>query len=145
MWRRTLALGAMLAAVTRPLVAQQPWMPEGQYAVTFCRNGRAESWILASAASSVHREALLAHEAVHREQAAQFPTCEAFYASITTPERLIDVEIPAYCAQLGIEVAHGAALAATAREMMRRLAALAQQPSRARELEARLVKACPLP
>jgi hypothetical protein len=51
---------------------------------------------------------VLAHEAVHRQQAAGFPSCEAWQASLVSAKRVIEMEIPAYCAQYRIVVAHGA-------------------------------------
>lgn len=135
---------ALVVLIPRAELAaqQQPWMPEGQYAVTFCRDGKAESWILASAAAGVHREALLAHEAVHRRQAERYTTCEEFYATITSPDRLIEVELPAYCAQLRIELRQGADSVSTAAEMALRLAVEVRQKHRARELQSRLLKDC---
>jgi hypothetical protein len=64
-----------------------------------------------------------AHEAVHRDQAAAHPTCEAFIASLTSPRRIIDAELPAYCAQWKVAVARGADSAATRREFAWRIAA----------------------
>ncbi len=64
-----------------------------------------------------------AHEAVHRRQAAEFASCEAFLASISTARRIIEVELPAYCAQWRIAVARGADSAATRREYAWRIAA----------------------
>jgi hypothetical protein len=64
-----------------------------------------------------------AHEEVHRRQAEQYPSCEAFLASITTARRIIDVELPAYCAQWKLAVASGADSALTRREYAWRIAA----------------------
>ena len=67
----------------------------------------AESWIRADVASSDEARAVLAHEAVHRAQAAKAGGCAAFFASIATPERYVDVEAEAYCAQLRVLEAAG--------------------------------------
>jgi len=64
-----------------------------------------------------------AHEAVHRAQAETFASCEAFLASLTTARRIIDVELPAYCAQWRVAVGQGAEPAATRREYAWRIAA----------------------
>ena len=47
---------------------------------------------------------LEAHEAVHRAQASAYPTCESFVASLRSARHVIDVELPAYCAQWGVAV-----------------------------------------
>ncbi|HTO74003.1 MAG TPA: hypothetical protein VMJ30_09290 [Gemmatimonadales bacterium] len=122
--------------------AQQPWLPEGVAAITFCRNGKAESWISAEAAETVHREALLAHEAVHRQQAAAYPSCEEFYASITSPDRLIAVEVPAYCAQWEVERANGGRADLILPAMAERLAADGGIPERMSEILRRLRRRC---
>jgi hypothetical protein len=84
-----------------------PAVPHGFLGYTFCRNGLAESWIRADVARTPVGEEVLAHEAVHREQAAAFPTCEAWQQSLVSPKRVIDAEIPAYCAQFRLLVARG--------------------------------------
>jgi hypothetical protein len=66
---------------------------------------------------------LEAHESVHRAQASAFPTCEAFVATIRSARRVIDVEIPAYCAQWRVALSQGADSAATRREYAWRIAA----------------------
>jgi hypothetical protein len=72
---------------------------------------------------SLLREQLEAHEAVHRAQAQAFPSCEAFLAGLTSARRIIDVELPAYCAQWRVAVAQGAPPAETRREFGWRIAA----------------------
>jgi hypothetical protein len=72
---------------------------------------------------SLLRLQLEAHEAVHRAQAAAFPTCEAFLAGLTSARRIIDVELPAYCAQWRVAVAQGAEPVETRREFAWRIAA----------------------
>jgi hypothetical protein len=72
---------------------------------------------------SLVRLQLEAHEAVHRAQAAGFPSCEAFMAGLTTARRIIDVELPAYCAQWRVAVGQGAEPIETRREFAWRIAA----------------------
>ena len=60
---------------------------------------------------------------MHRTQAAEFASCEAFLASITSARRIIDLELPAYCAQWRLAVARGADSAATRRDYGWRIAA----------------------
>ncbi len=64
-----------------------------------------------------------AHEAIHREQAAGHSSCDAFLASLTSARRIIDAELPAYCAQWKVAVARGADSAGTRREFAWRIAA----------------------
>ena len=64
-----------------------------------------------------------AHEAVHREQAAAHGSCDAFLATLTSARRVIDAELPAYCAQWKVAVARGADSATTRREFAWRIAA----------------------
>jgi hypothetical protein len=95
-------LCASLPAYGRLGAQRQPWLPPGQAGITFCRHDTAESWIRADVASSDEARAVLAHEAVHRAQAANAGSCTAFFASINTPERYVKVEAEAYCAQLRV-------------------------------------------
>jgi len=68
------------------------------------------------------RAQLEAQEAVHRAQAAAYPTCEAFIATLTTARQIIDVELPAYCAQWRVAVGQGAEPVETRREFAWRIA-----------------------
>jgi len=85
-----------------------PVVPHGFLGYTFCRNGLAESWVRADVVGTPQAEEVLAHERVHREQAAAFATCEEWQASLVTAKQVIETEIPAYCAQYRIVVARGA-------------------------------------
>lgn len=117
--RRDLFLLAALAAVPVPLAAQQaasppsraattlPPIPKGRLGYTFCRDGLVETWIRADIVGTPVGEEILAHEAVHRLQARAFPTCEAWQASLSTARRVIDAELPAYCAQFRLVLARG--------------------------------------
>lgn len=131
-----LAIGALLCAA--PLAAQAnqdgsarpippaaglPGTPTGFNGYTFCRNGLAESWVRADKIGTPELDEILAHEAVHREQAAQFPTCEAWLASVSSARAIIDAEIPAYCAQLTAALRHGSDRNALVREYVFRIAA----------------------
>jgi hypothetical protein len=91
--------------------------------VTRCEGGVAVTVVRRDVRDSVLLDEIHAHEGVHRTQAAEFPSCEAFLASITTARRVIDVELPAYCAQWRIAVARGADSALTRREYAWRIAA----------------------
>jgi hypothetical protein len=116
--RRTLLLLSVLATAPAALRAQAaradahpapvPVVPHGFLGYTFCRNGLAESWVRADIVGTPQAEEVLAHERVHAEQAAAFPSCEAWQASLVSAKKVIEMEIPAYCAQYRIVVARGA-------------------------------------
>ncbi len=91
--------------------------------ITRCEAGQAVTDLRADVRDSALLAEVEAHEEVHRRQAAEFPTCEAFLASITTARSIIDIELPAYCAQWRLAVARGADSAATRREFAWRIAA----------------------
>ena len=112
-----------LAALARPIEAQRPAVLDDFPGITRCEGGQAVSSIRADVRDSLLRAQLEAHEAVHRAQAAAFPTCEAFMAGLTTARRIIDVELPAYCAQWRVAVAQGAEPVETRREFAWRIAA----------------------
>lgn len=105
-----LGAGALLGLSARPAAAQGaplPVVPHGFLGYTFCRNGMAESWIRADVVGTPQGEEVLAHEAVHRDQARAFPSCEAWQASLVSAKRVVEMEIPAYCAQYRIVLARG--------------------------------------
>jgi hypothetical protein len=121
--RRALRIGAALLPLVAPAAAAQashgeaapppapaaplPLVPHGFLGYTFCRNGMAESWVRADVVGTPVGEEVLAHEAVHREQARAFPTCEAWQQSLVSAKRVIDAEIPAYCAQFRLLTGRG--------------------------------------
>lgn len=105
-----LAPGALHAQAARADASAAPpiaVVPHGFLGYTFCRNGLAESWVRADIVGTPQAEEVLAHEGVHREQAAAYPDCEAWQASLVSAKRVIEMEIPAYCAQFRIVVARG--------------------------------------
>ena len=112
--RRLVALtvGAVTLA-TAPARAQRSARVEDFLGVTRCDSGQAVTEIREDVRRSELRAEVEAHEAVHRQQAAAFGGCEAFLASLTTARRIIESELPAYCAQWKVAVALGADSAAT--------------------------------
>jgi len=120
---RILVAALALGGTPRFAGAQRAAMPDDFPGITRCEGGRAVSRIRADVRDSLLRLQLEAHEAVHRAQAAAFPTCEAFVAGLTSARRIIDVELPAYCAQWRVAVAQGAEPAETRREFAWRIAA----------------------
>lgn len=121
---RSAAAAESQAAPSRVLPATAlPGTPTGFEGYTFCRNGLAESWVRADKIGTPELEGILAHEAVHREQAAQFATCEDWLASLGSARRVIEVELPAYCAQLRVAVRRGGDADELRREYAFRIAA----------------------
>jgi hypothetical protein len=102
------ALSAQAARADAQSAQPVPVVPHGFLGYTFCRSGLAESWVRADIVGTAQAEEVLAHEGVHREQAATFPSCEAWQASLVSAKRVIEMEIPAYCAQFRIVLARGA-------------------------------------
>jgi hypothetical protein len=107
-----LTMGAVTLA-TAPARAQRSARVEDFLGVTRCDSGQAVTDIREDVRRSELRVEVEAHEAVHRQQAAAYGGCEAFLASLTTARRIIESELPAYCAQWRVAVALGADSAAT--------------------------------
>jgi hypothetical protein len=114
----TLALG-----LATPVWAQRAAVADDFPGITQCEGGQATSRIRADVQDSLLRVQLEAHETVHRTQAEAFPSCEAFLAGLTSARRIIDVELPAYCAQWRVAVGQGAEPVETRREFAWRIAA----------------------
>jgi hypothetical protein len=120
--RAAFAFAAGLA-LAGPAAAQRPARADDFLGITRCEAGRAVTEVRQDVRGSHLREQIEAHEAVHREQAAAFPSCEAFLATLTTARRIIDSELPAYCAQWKVAVRAGADSATTRLEYAWRVAA----------------------
>ncbi len=105
--------------------AAPPSPPQGFLGYTFCRNGLAESWVRADIVGTPQAEEVLVHEQVHRAQAALFPSCEAWAASLTTARKVIEMEIPAYCAQWRLVILRGVDPDSLKREYALRISAQA--------------------
>ncbi|MEP7177283.1 MAG: hypothetical protein ABI860_12105 [Gemmatimonadales bacterium] len=100
-----------------------PPIPAGYLGYTFCRNGIPETWLRADLVGTAQVAEVLAHEAVHRRQAAEAVSCEAFFGSLTSARRVIEMEIPAYCEELDVAVARGAERGAMLRDYALRISA----------------------
>jgi hypothetical protein len=87
---------------------------------------------------------LEAHEAVHRAQASTFPSCDAFIASIRSARQVLDVELPAYCAQWRIAVAQGADSIETRRDYAWRISAQSGAMENRLDVLQRFRQECPL-
>jgi hypothetical protein len=112
-----------LGCVPRVGCAQRAAVPDDFPGITWCEGGRAISRIRADVRDSLLRAQLEAHESVHRAQADGFLSCEAFLQGLTSARGIIDVELPAYCAQWRVAVEQGAAPVETRREFAWRIAA----------------------
>ena len=119
---RVAAFVALLCAPGQ-LVAQRAATQDDFLGLTRCESGRAVTRMRPDVRDTLVLAQLEAHEAVHRAQARAFPTCEAFVASIHTARQVVDVELPAYCAQWRVAVAQGSDSAETRREYAWRIAA----------------------
>ena len=121
--RHTPLLLGLALALPGATEAQRPARADDFLGITACRSGAAVTTLRSDVRDSVLVAEIEAHEAVHRAQAAAHPSCDAFLATLTSARRLIDAELPAYCAQWKVAVARGADSAATRREFAWRIAA----------------------
>lgn len=116
-------LAFALLSLPRVAPAQRAALPDDFPGLTWCDGGQAVSRIRPDVRDSLARVQLEAHEAVHRAQAMAFSSCDAFLAGLTSARRLIDVELPAYCAQWRVAVAQGGNATELRREFAWRIAA----------------------
>jgi hypothetical protein len=105
------------------LAAQRDARPDDFLALTTCESGVAVTTLRTDVRDSALVAEVEAHEAVHRAQAAAYGSCDAYLATLSSARRIIDAELPAYCAQWKLAVARGADSAATRREFAWRIAA----------------------
>jgi hypothetical protein len=138
-----LLVALLLAGIAGRAAAQRPAALDDFPGITSCEGGQAVSRIRADVRDSLVRAQLEAHEAVHRVQAAAFPSCEAFMAGLTTARRIIDVELPAYCAQWRVAVAQGAEPVETRREFAWRIAAQSGAMENRLQVVQRFAQECP--
>jgi hypothetical protein len=121
--RAAFLLVSLVLGGTSDVQAQRDARVDDFLGVTRCAGGQAVTELRADVRDSLLLAEIAAHEEVHRQQAADFVSCEAFLASINTARRIIDIELPAYCAQWRLAVARGADSAVTRREYAWRIAA----------------------
>lgn len=121
--RRFPLILALAVLCPASLAAQRDARVDDFLGITRCEDGLAVTVVRPDLSDSTLLDEVHAHEDVHRRQASAFPSCEAFLASITTARRIIEVELPAYCAQWKLAVARGADSALTRREYAWRIAA----------------------
>ena len=116
-------LTAALCVLPGTAYAQRAAVPDDFAGLTWCVAGEAVSRIREDVRDSLVRRELEAHEAVHREQAKAFGSCERFLAGLTSARGIIDAELPAYCAQWRVAVEQGAEPGELRREFAWRIAA----------------------
>jgi hypothetical protein len=133
----TLALGLPSA-----LSAQRPAVAADFLGVTRCDGDTAVSRIRPDLTDSALVAQVEAHERVHRMQASGYPSCQAFLATLRSARRIIEVELPAYCAQWHVAVGQGADPADTRREYAWRLAAQSGAMENRLDILARLEREC---
>ena len=137
-------LVTLLALGPTPASAQRAAVADDFLGLTRCEGGRAVTTVRADVRDPALLEQVEAHEAVHRAQAAAFPSCEAFVASLGSARRIIDVELPAYCAQWRVAVRQGGDPAALRREFGWRMAAQSGAMENRLQSVLRLEEECPL-
>jgi hypothetical protein len=128
---------------TGSLSAQRAAVPDDFLGLTHCEAGHAVTRMRADVRDTLLRAQLEAHEAVHRRQAEQFATCEAFAASLGTARQIIQVELPAYCAQWGVAVAQGVDTVDLRRDFAWRIAAQSGAMENRLQIQQRLEQECP--
>lgn len=118
-------LAALVLHLLAPsaVLAQRDARPDDFLGLTTCEAGTAVTTLRPDVRDSLLVAEVEAHEAVHREQASAHLSCEAFLASLTSARRIIEAELPAYCAQWKVAVARGADSGSTRREFAWRIAA----------------------
>ena len=143
------AAGPLLFALALTLpgtaVAQRASAPDDFLGLTRCEDGRAVTRLRPDVRDSLMIAQLQAHEAVHRAQAARFPSCDAFVRSVSSARRIIDVELPAYCAQWRVAVRQGADPDSTRREFGWRIAAQSGAMENRLDIIERFQRECPAP
>ncbi len=137
-----LALALQVLAPLR-VAAQREARPEDFLGLTTCEAGAAVTTLRPDVSDSLLVAQIEAHEAVHREQAAAHGSCDAFLATLTSARRIIDAELPAYCAQWKVVVERGAADSATTRrEFAWRIAAQSGAMENRLQIAQRFEKEC---
>ena len=130
-------------ALPRSALAQRASAPDDFLGLTRCEGGRAVTRLRPDVRDSLLVAQLQAHEAVHRAQAARFPSCDAFMRSVSSARRIIDVELPAYCAQWRVALRQGADPDSTRREFGWRIAAQSGAMENRLDIIERFQRECP--
>jgi hypothetical protein len=110
---------------------------------TTCRGGIPVTTLREDVLGSQREQEVRAHEEVHHRQAAAFRTCEAFLASLATARKVIEAEIPAYCAQYRVALARGAEPEDERRDYVLRISAQAGAMENRLDVLQMFERACP--
>jgi len=136
------ALVLVLLPVTAS--AQRAARADDFLGLTRCEAGRPVTRLREDVRDTLLRAQLETHEAVHRAQAEASGSCDAFLARIGSARQVIDVELPAYCAQWRVAVAQGAEPSATRLDYAWRIAAQSGAMENRLDILARFERECPL-
>jgi hypothetical protein len=103
------ALTACASFHTLPDLEQALAIQSEAYAGYTTCGTKPRSWIADDLldADSASLAGLRAHEAAHREIAAEFPSCQEYAAWLANPLNRLRTEAYAYCVQAHVETAHG--------------------------------------
>ena len=142
--RLAVLLLLLLGLPAGSLAAQRAAVADDFLGLTQCEAGRAVTEVRTDVRDSLLRAQLEAHEAVHRRQAEQFATCEAFVATLTSARSIIEVELPAYCAQWRVAVRQGVDSVAARRDFAWRIAAQSGAMENRLQIVQRFERECPL-
>jgi hypothetical protein len=134
-----LSLGA---ALPKAVSAQRPAVVGDFLGVTRCDGDSAVSRVRPDLTDSALIAQVEAHERVHRMQAGGYPSCQAFVATLRSARHIIEVELPAYCAQWRVAVSQGADPADTRRDYAWRLAAQSGAMENRLDILARFEREC---
>jgi len=142
--RHLAVLLLLLGLPAGSLTAQRAAVADDFLGLTQCEAGRAVTRVRTDVRDSLLRAQLEAHEAVHRRQAEQFATCDAFVAILTSARSIIEVELPAYCAQWRVAVRQGVDSVAARRDFAWRIAAQSGAMENRLQIVQRFERECPL-
>jgi hypothetical protein len=133
---------ALSLLVPGAAAAQREARQDDFLGLTRCEAGAAVTNLRPDVRDSMLIAEIEAHESVHREQAAAHESCDAFLATLSSARRIIDAELPAYCAQWKVAVARGADSAITRREFAWRIAAQSGAMENRLQIAQRLEEEC---
>ena len=133
---------ALYLAAPGAATAQRAARADDFLGLTRCESGAAVTTLRPDVRDSLLVTEIEAHEAVHREQASAHESCDAYLATLTSARRIIDAEVPAYCAQWKLAVARGADSAATRLEFAWRIAAQSGAMENRLQIARRLEEEC---
>lgn len=142
--RSAVLILTLLPLLAARLDAQRPATPDDFPGLTFCEDDKPATRLRPDITDSLLLAQLRAHEAVHRAQASAFGSCDKFLASLTSARRIVEVELPAYCAQWRVAVSQGQDSVSSRRDFAWRLAAQSGAMENRLQVTQRMELECPL-